>query len=138
MAALARVGLTESQAQTRGHQVKVATMPLAVSPRAKTLREIRLWNAVVDADSDKIRGPRCWGTSRGGHRSSAAGDAGRLRHQQVGDSVITHPHLGRGTQPVLRRPRLMWAAREPAGVPWHRLALALTVADLVAKLRLAN
>ena len=46
--------------------MKVATMRLAVSPRAKTLREITgFWKAVVDADSDKMLGAALLGHESG-------------------------------------------------------------------------
>ncbi|MER7739621.1 FAD-dependent oxidoreductase [Streptomyces sp. NPDC096538] len=54
---LARVGMTETEARAAGHDVRVARMPVAAVPRARTLRDTRgVWKAVVDRDSDRILG----------------------------------------------------------------------------------
>lgn len=54
---LARVGLTEEQARTAGHEVRVAKLPVAAIPRARTIRETDgIWKAVVEARTDRVLG----------------------------------------------------------------------------------
>ncbi len=95
---LARVGLSETEARARGHQVKVAAMPVATIPRAKTLRETAgLWKAVVDADSDEILGAALLGHESGEVIAAVQlAMLGGLSYQQVRDSVLTHPTMAEG------------------------------------------
>lgn len=54
---LARVGMTETQALAQGYSVKIAKIPAAVIPRAKTQGEtMGLLKAVIDAKTDHILG----------------------------------------------------------------------------------
>ncbi|RUR04720.1 NAD(P)/FAD-dependent oxidoreductase [Legionella sp. km772] len=54
---LARVGITEAQARAQGLAIKVAKIPAALIPRAKTQGETTgLLKAVIDAKTDKILG----------------------------------------------------------------------------------
>ncbi len=95
---LARVGMTERDARARGHRVRVATLPAAAIPRAKTLHQtIGTWKAVVDADRDLILGAALLGHDAGEVITAVqmAMLAG-LRYQQVRDAVITHPTMGEG------------------------------------------
>src|SRR5690349_16256263 len=63
---LARVGLTESAARAQGRSVKVATIPVAAIPRAKTLHDaVGTWKAVVDGDTDEILGAALLGDGAG-------------------------------------------------------------------------
>src|SRR5262249_61618835 len=46
---LGRAGLTEAEARQKGIAVKIARMPAAAAPRARTLGETRgYWKAVID------------------------------------------------------------------------------------------
>lgn len=61
---LARVGMTETEARSDGRRIRVAKLPFAAIPRAKTLHEtVGVWKAVVDAGTDRILGAACWGTA---------------------------------------------------------------------------
>ncbi len=95
---LARVGLTETEAHSQGRRVKVARIPLAAVPRAKTLHEtVGLWKAVVDADTDLILGAALLGHDSGEVISALQmAMLGGLRYQQVRDAVLTHPTMGEG------------------------------------------
>ncbi|KTD17905.1 mercuric reductase [Legionella jordanis] len=54
---LARIGITEAQARAQGRPIKVAKIPAAVIPRAKTQGETAgLLKAVIDAKTDQILG----------------------------------------------------------------------------------
>jgi pyruvate/2-oxoglutarate dehydrogenase complex dihydrolipoamide dehydrogenase (E3) component len=54
---LGRVGLTESEARSQGHTIRVATLPMAKVLRAMDLGETRgMMKVVVDAETDQILG----------------------------------------------------------------------------------
>ncbi len=95
---LARVGMTEAEARAEGYRVKVARLPLAAIPRAKTLHDtVGMWKAVVDADTDQILGAALLGQNAGEVISAVQmAMLGGLRYQQVRDAVITHPTMGEG------------------------------------------
>jgi probable pyridine nucleotide-disulfide oxidoreductase len=100
---LARVGLTESEARAQGRRVKVAKLPVAAIPRAKTLHEtVGIWKAVVDADSELILGVSLLGPDAGEVVSVIQmAMLGGLRYQQVRDAVLTHPTRGEGVNLLL-------------------------------------
>jgi pyruvate/2-oxoglutarate dehydrogenase complex dihydrolipoamide dehydrogenase (E3) component len=63
---LGRVGLTERQAREAGHDVVVATLPVAQIPRARTMRDTDgLWKAVVEAGTGRILGVSLLGPEAG-------------------------------------------------------------------------
>ncbi|MFD1506808.1 mercuric reductase [Georgenia yuyongxinii] len=95
---LARVGMSESEARAAGREIKVARLPVAAIPRAKTLREtVGLWKAVVDAGTDEILGVALLGHAAGEVVTAVQmAMLGRLTYQQVRDAVITHPTMGEG------------------------------------------
>jgi probable pyridine nucleotide-disulfide oxidoreductase len=100
---LARVGLTESEARAQGRRVRVATLPVAAIPRAKTLHEtVGMWKAVVDADTDQILGVALLGHDAGEVVSVIQmAMLGGMRYQQVRDAVLTHPTMGEGVNLLL-------------------------------------
>src|SRR5690606_11969298 len=54
---LARVGLTEKQARQQGLEIRIARIPVAAIPRAKTMSETRGFiKAVVEVGTDRILG----------------------------------------------------------------------------------
>ncbi|MPZ53826.1 MAG: mercuric reductase [Acidimicrobiia bacterium] len=95
---LARVGLTETEARAQGHGVKVANLPAASIPRAKTLHEtVGMWKVVVDAETDQILGAALLGHDAGEVIAAVQmAMLGGLRYQKVRDAVITHPTMGEG------------------------------------------
>ncbi|MPV36429.1 dihydrolipoyl dehydrogenase family protein [Georgenia subflava] len=95
---LARVGLSETEAREHGYDVKVATLPLAAIPRAKTLHDTTgMWKAVVDAATDRILGVALLGHGSGEVVAAVQmAMLGGLTYQQVRDAVITHPSMGEG------------------------------------------
>jgi pyruvate/2-oxoglutarate dehydrogenase complex dihydrolipoamide dehydrogenase (E3) component len=95
---LARVGMTETEARSAGHEVRVAKIPVSAIPRAKTLHDTTgTWKAVVDADTDQILGAALLGHS-GGEVIAALQLAmlGGLPYQSVRDAVLTHPTMSEG------------------------------------------
>jgi pyruvate/2-oxoglutarate dehydrogenase complex dihydrolipoamide dehydrogenase (E3) component len=100
---LARVGLTESEARAQGRRIRVARLPVAAIPRAKTLHEtVGMWKAVVDADTDQILGVALLGHDAGEVVSAIQmAMLGGLRYQQVRDAVLTHPTMGEGVNLLL-------------------------------------
>jgi pyruvate/2-oxoglutarate dehydrogenase complex dihydrolipoamide dehydrogenase (E3) component len=95
---LARIGLSESQARAEGRRIKVARIPVAAIPRAKTLHDhLGTWKAVVDADTDEILGAALIGHNAGEVIASLQmAMLGGLRYQQVRDAVLTHPTMAEG------------------------------------------
>jgi pyruvate/2-oxoglutarate dehydrogenase complex dihydrolipoamide dehydrogenase (E3) component len=95
---LARIGLTEAEARSQGRQVKIATIPVAAIPRAKTLHDtVGTWKAVVDAETDQILGAALLGHDAGEVVAALQmAMLGELRAAQVRDALITHPTMGEG------------------------------------------
>ncbi|GAB2451063.1 dihydrolipoyl dehydrogenase family protein [Streptomyces incanus] len=95
---LARVGLTETEARDRGHDVRVARLPVSAIPRAKTIHDtVGTWKAVVDAETDQILGAALLGRNAGEVITALQmAILGRLPYRQVRDAVITHPTMGEG------------------------------------------
>lgn len=100
---LARVGMTETEARARGLRVRVATLPAAAIPRAKTLHDtVGTWKAVVDAETDQILGAALLGQGAGEVISAVQmAMLGGLRYQDVRDAIITHPTMGEGLNLLL-------------------------------------
>jgi pyruvate/2-oxoglutarate dehydrogenase complex dihydrolipoamide dehydrogenase (E3) component len=95
---LARVGLTEAEARAQGRRVRVATLPVAAIPRARTRHDtIGSWKVVVDADTDRILGAALLGTDSGEVISVLQmAMLGGMPYQRVRDAIITHPTMGEG------------------------------------------
>lgn len=93
---LARVGLTETQARAAGHQVRVAKLPVAAIPRARTLRETDgVWKAVVDAGTDRILGVSLLGAEAGEVATVVqTAMVGGLPYTALRDMIISHPTMG--------------------------------------------
>lgn len=100
---LGRVGLTETEARAQGYEVRVARIPVAAIPRAKTLHEtVGTWKAVVDARTDQILGVSLLGGNAG--EVIAAVQVAMLAHlpyQQLRDAVLTHPTMTEGLNLLL-------------------------------------
>ena len=63
---LGRVGLNETEAKRQGIAYRLAKLPVAVIPRARTLSETRgLMKAVIEADGDGILGFTMLGAQAG-------------------------------------------------------------------------
>lgn len=95
---LSRVGLTEAQARAAGHEVLVATLPVAAIPRARTMRETTgTWKAVVDARTDRILGASLLGPDTGEVITTVqSAMLANLPYQALRDMIITHPTMTEG------------------------------------------
>jgi pyruvate/2-oxoglutarate dehydrogenase complex dihydrolipoamide dehydrogenase (E3) component len=95
---LARVGLTEREARARGRPVRVARLPVAAIPRAKTRHDTTgAWKAVVDADTGQILGAALLGHGSGEVVSAIqVAMLGGLTYRQIRDAVLTHPTMAEG------------------------------------------
>ncbi|MFJ3139961.1 dihydrolipoyl dehydrogenase family protein [Streptomyces sp. NPDC086843] len=95
---LARVGMTETEARAAGHDVRVARMPVAAVPRARTLRDTRgVWKAVVDRDSDRILGVALLGPDAS--EVMTVVQTAMLTgapYTLLRDSIIAHPTMAEG------------------------------------------
>lgn len=95
---LARIGLTEQEARKRGYEVKVATLPAAAIPRAKTLGETKgLLKAVIDAKTDRILGGAIF-CAEGGEVMACLQVAmwANLSYTVLRDGMFAHPTFAEG------------------------------------------
>jgi probable pyridine nucleotide-disulfide oxidoreductase len=92
---LARIGLTETEARKQGREIRVAKLPVAAIPRAKTMGETRgLIKAVVDAKTNRILGCSILSVEAGEmlgtvHLTMVAG----LPYTALRDAALSHPTM---------------------------------------------
>ncbi len=92
---LGAIGLTEQQARTAGHRIRVAKLPMSRVARALEMDETRGFiKAVVDADTQRILGARVLGIE-GGEIATLFQLAmmGNLRYTALRDAVFSHPTI---------------------------------------------
>lgn len=92
---LGRAGLTEEMARDRGHEIRVAKMPMSHVSRALEVDESRgLMKAVVDANTNQILGAAVLGLE-GGEVVAMLQVAmmGSLPYTALRDAVLPHPTL---------------------------------------------
>jgi pyruvate/2-oxoglutarate dehydrogenase complex dihydrolipoamide dehydrogenase (E3) component len=95
---LARIGLSEREAQDRGIPYRLFKMPMEADLRARTLSETRgFMKALVETDSDRILGFTAFAVDAGEIIASVqiAMIAG-LPYTALRDAVLTHPTLVEG------------------------------------------
>ncbi|MGC5007740.1 dihydrolipoyl dehydrogenase family protein [Streptomyces sp. DT203] len=94
----ARVGLTENQARAAGYNVRVAKLPVAAIPRARTMRETDgVWKAVVDAHTDRILGVALLGPEAGETLTTVqTAMLANLPYTALRNMIITHPTMTEG------------------------------------------
>jgi pyruvate/2-oxoglutarate dehydrogenase complex dihydrolipoamide dehydrogenase (E3) component len=100
---LARVGLSETDAQRQGVDVRVARLPMSGVLRAQTTGETQgFMKALIDARNDRIVGFTMIGSEAGEVVATAqtAMLAG-LPYSTLRDSVIAHPTMAEGLGPLL-------------------------------------
>ncbi len=99
---LARIGLSESEAQGRGIAYRLAKVPMTAVLRARTLSETRgFLKALVAADSDLILGFTAFGAEAGEVLAvvQVAMSAG-LPYTALRDAILTHPTIAEGLGPL--------------------------------------
>jgi pyruvate/2-oxoglutarate dehydrogenase complex dihydrolipoamide dehydrogenase (E3) component len=102
---LGRVGLTEEEARARGWNVRVARLPVAAVPRARTMTETRgLLKAVVDAASQRILGVTILAPEGGEVMAVAqiAMQAG-MPYTALRDTVFAHPTMSEALNDLFAR-----------------------------------
>src|SRR5207245_4210446 len=99
---LARIGLSETDAQVKGIPYRLFKVTMEANLRARTLSETRgFLKALVEADGDRILGFTAFGVGAGEILASVqfAMIAG-LSYTAVRDAVLTHPTLVEGPIPL--------------------------------------
>jgi pyruvate/2-oxoglutarate dehydrogenase complex dihydrolipoamide dehydrogenase (E3) component len=95
---LARVGLSELQARSRGIAYRLAKIPATAVLRSRTLSEPRgFYKALVAADNDRILGFTAFAPEADGVMTivQVAISAG-LPYTALRDTIITHPTMAEG------------------------------------------
>ncbi|WP_210516699.1 mercuric reductase [Hymenobacter terricola] len=100
---LARIGLSEGQAQEQKLPYRVATMPVSVIGRAQHTGESRgFWKVLVGND-DRLLGATLLGPEAGEIMAVIeVAMAGRLKYQQLQDMIFAHPTWAEGLNNVFR------------------------------------
>ncbi len=99
---LARIGLSETEAEAQGIAYRLFKVPMETNLRARTLSETRGFvKALVEADSDRILGFTAFGVGAGEILAAVqiAMIAG-LPYTALRDAVLTHPTLVEGLIPL--------------------------------------
>ncbi|MHB1297258.1 MAG: mercuric reductase [Gemmatimonadaceae bacterium] len=102
---LGRIGLTETEARSRGLRVKVARLAADRIPRAVTSGETRGYlKAVVDADSDRLLGASILSAAGGEVMAviQVAMSAG-LPYAALRDMIFAHPTMAEGLNDLFAR-----------------------------------
>jgi pyruvate/2-oxoglutarate dehydrogenase complex dihydrolipoamide dehydrogenase (E3) component len=93
-----RVGINETEAERQGVSVRVAKLPMATVPRARTLSETRgFMKAIVQAEGDAILGFAMLG-AQAGEVVAAVQVAmwGKLPYTVLRDGILAHPTMAEG------------------------------------------
>ena len=100
---LGRVGLGEEEARSAGHNVRVAKVPTAAVPRAKTHGHTEgFYKVIVDADTEEILGAAIIGEGASEVVTSVQmAMLGGLLWTRLRDAVIAHPTMSEGLNIVL-------------------------------------
>ena len=95
---LGRVGLTEREARRLGRNIRVAKLPTASVPRARTLSETRgFLKAIVDSRSERILGFAMLGPDAGNVTAVVqVAMSGGLPFTALRDGILAHPTMAEG------------------------------------------
>jgi pyruvate/2-oxoglutarate dehydrogenase complex dihydrolipoamide dehydrogenase (E3) component len=99
---LSRIGLSESEAKTKGIAYRLAKIPMTAVLRTRTLSETQgFMKALIDTKSDRILGFTVFGVGGGEIMASVqvAMIAG-LPYTALRDAIFTHPTLPEGLIPL--------------------------------------
>jgi pyruvate/2-oxoglutarate dehydrogenase complex dihydrolipoamide dehydrogenase (E3) component len=101
---LARVGLSESEAKSRGIAYRLAKIPLTGIIRSWTLSEPRgFYKALIAADSDHILGFTAFAPEAGEVVSTVQlAIAAKLPYTALRDAILTHPTMAEGLAALFR------------------------------------
>ena len=100
---LARVGLNESEAKSRGIEYRVATMPMGGVLRARALSETRgFLKMLIDVHSDRILGFTVFGVEASELMATVqTAMLGELPYTALRDAIFTHPTVAEGLTVLL-------------------------------------
>jgi pyruvate/2-oxoglutarate dehydrogenase complex dihydrolipoamide dehydrogenase (E3) component len=100
---LARVGLNESEARTRGIPYRTASMPMTAVLRTRTLSEPRgFMKMLIDKGSDRILGFTVFGTEASELLATVqTAMLGDLPYTTLRDALFTHPTAAEGLTTLL-------------------------------------
>lgn len=100
---LARVGLSESEAKSRGIEYRLAKMPMAAVLRTRTLSEPRgLIKMLIDKTSDHILGFTVFGAEASELMATVqTAMLGQLSFTVLRDAIFTHPTAAEGLTVLL-------------------------------------
>ena len=95
---LARIGLSETEAEAQGITYRLFKVPMETNLRARTLAETRGFvKALVEADSDRILGFTVFGVGAGEILAAVQiAMIARLPYTALRDAILTHPTLAEG------------------------------------------
>jgi pyruvate/2-oxoglutarate dehydrogenase complex dihydrolipoamide dehydrogenase (E3) component len=95
---LARIGINESDAQRQGIAVRVAKLPMASIPRARTTGDTHgFMKAIVDTQSDRILGFTMLGSNAGEVVATVQmAMLGNLPYTAIRDAILSHPTIAEG------------------------------------------
>ena len=101
---LARVGLSESEAKSRGIAYRLAKIPVTAILRSRTLSEPRgFYKALVAADSDRILGFTAFAPEAGEVMTIVqVAIAAGLPYTALRDAILTHPTMAEGLATLFR------------------------------------
>ena len=99
---LARIGLSEKEAKTKGITYRLFRIPMDVNLRARTLVETRgFMKALVEADTDRILGFTAFGVGAGEIMATVQiAILAETPYTTLRDAVLTHPTLVEGLTPL--------------------------------------
>jgi pyruvate/2-oxoglutarate dehydrogenase complex dihydrolipoamide dehydrogenase (E3) component len=95
---LARIGINESDAQRQGIAVRVAKLPMASVPRARTTGDTHgFMKAIVDTQTDRILGFTMLGSNAGEVVATVQmAMLGNLPYTAIRDAILSHPTIAEG------------------------------------------
>jgi pyruvate/2-oxoglutarate dehydrogenase complex dihydrolipoamide dehydrogenase (E3) component len=101
---LARVGLTESEAQRQGIAARVARLPMSAVLRAQTTDENQGFMKALIGDDDRVLGFTMIG-SEAGEVIAAVQTAmlANLKYSTLRDAVLAHPTMAEALDPLLSK-----------------------------------
>jgi pyruvate/2-oxoglutarate dehydrogenase complex dihydrolipoamide dehydrogenase (E3) component len=99
---LARIGLSETEAQAQGIPYRLTKIPMMADLRTRTLSETRgFMKALIATDSDRILGFTMFGVMAGEVMATVqVAMLGNLPYTAVRDAVFTHPTMLEGLIPL--------------------------------------
>ena len=102
---LAHVGMTESEARTRGVPYRIARMPMAMVLRAHTLSETRGYMKALIGDDDRIMGFTAFGAEASEPMAVVqTAMLGGVPYTALRDTIWTHPTMAEGLNGLFASP----------------------------------